>query len=84
MEQRLTRRRLLRSLGRLAGAGALGGLLFNRLGGGEAHALDNCFWQKQFGPSCVGGQLREYWCFKCCAGGVCETLWCEWRVVGSC
>jgi hypothetical protein len=84
MEQRLTRRRLLRSLGRLAGAGALGALLFKRVDGGEARARDNCFWTKVAGPTCSGGKLREYWCLRCCGGGVCETIYCEWRVVGSC
>ena len=45
---------------------------------------DTCFWQKVLGPTCVGGQLRERWCYICCSGGVCETVSCEWRVVGAC
>ncbi len=45
---------------------------------------DNCFWEKTAGPNCVGGQLREYWCFICCSGLHCETVSCEWRIVGVC
>lgn len=55
-----------------------------RQGRVEATTQDNCFWQKQQGPICSGGQSLEYWCFICCAGGVCEVSSCEWRVVGSC
>lgn len=50
----------------------------------SADVEENCFWQKTQGPICVLEQLRERWCYICCEGLMCETVYCEWRVVGTC
>ncbi|HVX29489.1 MAG TPA: hypothetical protein VHA53_03335 [Nitrolancea sp.] len=48
------------------------------------HPMDTYFWEKVAGPVCRGGQLHETWCYVECAGGTCQPLWCEDRIVGSC
>ena len=50
----------------------------------NAVAREHCYWLKVAGPYCSGGQVIERWCFRCCGGLSCETLYCENRVVGSC
>ena len=48
------------------------------------HPFDTYYWEKVSGPTCINGQLHETWCYVECAGGTCQTLWCEDRIVGSC
>jgi hypothetical protein len=48
------------------------------------HPFDTYHWEKITGPTCVDGQLHETWCYIECAGGSCQTLWCEDRTVGPC
>jgi len=46
--------------------------------------FDTYHWEKVSGPTCIDGQLRETWCYIECAGGSCQTLWCEDRNAGPC
>lgn len=46
--------------------------------------FDTYYWEKVAGPTCRDGQLHETWCYVECAGGTCQTLWCEDRTVGPC
>ena len=51
----------------------------------QAAALETCHWLKTAGPFCdSSGWLVERWCYRCCAGTLCWTEWCELRVVGAC
>lgn len=79
--QRLTRRKLLTGLGATLAAGVAA----MARPSGNVQALEHCYWLKVAGPFCNGsGQLIEQWCFRCCGGLMCETMYCEYRVVGSC
>lgn len=49
----------------------------------SAELEDNCFWEMT-GQVCITNQLRQRWCYICCSGGICETVYCEWRLVGTC
>jgi hypothetical protein len=82
MDQRVTRRRMLRMAGRLAAGLGLGGALVAK--SSKPAEAETCFWKRMSGPVCSGGQLVEYWCFRCCAGTQCWNEWCETRFVGTC
>lgn len=45
---------------------------------------ENCFWQRTVASLCVNGQLLDRWCYICCQGLDCETVSCEWRIIGTC
>lgn len=45
---------------------------------------EQCSWRRVQGPLCSGGRTKEYWCERCCDPTGCQTVRCEWRVVGSC
>ena len=79
MEQRYTRRELLR---RLVGGGVAGVVVLGIKPKGAV--AEHCYWRKVYGPSCNGGQKLEQWSYTCCAGTTCWVEWYEWRVVGSC
>ena len=51
---------------------------------GMMQPFDTYHWEKVSGPTCRDGQLHETWCYIECAGGTCQALWCEDRIVGSC
>ncbi|RIK42799.1 MAG: hypothetical protein DCC58_10470 [Chloroflexi bacterium] len=48
----------------------------------RAQALDNCYWQTQIGPSCIGGRWKAYRCSICCQP--CEVVYCQWQDLGPC
>jgi hypothetical protein len=81
MEQRMSRRLMLRLAGRLAvGLGVAGAFGIQS----KPAKAETCHWKKVYGPVCNGGQYIEQWCYRCCAGTSCWTEWCQWQVVGSC
>lgn len=45
---------------------------------------EECFWQREDGPYCINGEVREYWCYYCCSGGACIVQTCAWYTTGSC
>lgn len=81
---RFTRRAAVRYLSVGALGAAISHMAPGRLGSFDADTEDFCSWVKVSGPACIGGQLIEQWCYRCCAGIDCEYLTCENRVVGSC
>jgi hypothetical protein len=82
LSRRVSRRRFLR-LASGAVAGAVTAASGGTLSAEPATALETCFWRKE-STQCQSGVLVEKWCYICCAGFDCETMWCEWRPVGSC
>lgn len=45
-------------------------------------ARDNCYMEVQK-TTWIDDQLWEYRCEICCAGGVCETVGCQWEPAGA-
>ena len=84
MPKKLGRRAVLRGLARGVAASVLAVTAGRNVRKpDEAAALEICFWQYQY-SICQGGQLKERWCYVCCAGIDCETFTCEWRPGGAC
>ena len=46
--------------------------------------VETGYWKREYGPYCQDGEVREYWCYYTCYGSVCERLYCETRITGSC
>jgi hypothetical protein len=86
MEQRTNRRQVLRAASKIVAGTGLGVALhaLGELRTPRQASAEHCFWVKGSGPFCSSGQLKEQWCFRCCAGTQCWTEWCENRVVGTC
>lgn len=79
MNGRLSRRRGLAVM-----TGMLGAMVSARPHAATATAQEQCSWRRVQGPLCSGGSQKEYWCERCCDPYGCQTIRCEWRIVGSC